>query len=188
MPPRDDAKRALGLEGRDVALFFGHVRPFKGLDIALRAWREIRRDVVLLVAGEAWWQKEAEYRKLAEGNANVRMELRFIPDAEIARYFAAADVVLAPYRAEAQSGVVLTAFHFGRAVIATTVGGIPEIVLDGVNGLLIPPENPQKLAEAVDAFFSSADRAKFEVAARKSASMHNWEDYGNLLSRLVRQP
>ena len=188
MPARDEAKRALGLEGRNVALFFGHVRPFKGLDIALRAWREIRHDAVLLVAGEAWWQKEAEYRQLAGGMDNVRLELRYIPDAEIARYFAAADVVLAPYRAEAQSGVVLTAFHFGRPVIATTVGGIPQIVSDGVNGFLIPPEDPTRLAQAVDAFFSSAGREKLEEGARRSASMHKWEDYGNLLSRLVRQP
>src|SRR6185369_6402886 len=145
---RDDAKRVLGLEGRNVALFFGHVRPFKGLDIALRAWPEVKSDVTLLVAGEAWWNAEDEYRKLWEdlcgdrlqpvGPAEagpytgVRFEFRFIPDSEIATYFAAADVVLAPYRIEAQSGVALTAFHFARPVIATRVGGLPEII-DGAN-------------------------------------------------------
>src|SRR5207244_6953935 len=64
-PPRHEAKRALGLEGREVALFFGHVRPFKGLDIALRAWPAVKANVTLLVAGEAWWDKEDEYRALA---------------------------------------------------------------------------------------------------------------------------
>jgi D-inositol-3-phosphate glycosyltransferase len=187
-PSREDAKRTLGLQGRNVALFFGHVRPFKGLDLALDAWREIRSDVVLLVAGEAWWESEADYRKRAEGLDNVRLEFRFIPDSEIATYFAAADVVLAPYRVEAQSGVILTAFHFGRPVIAARVGGIPQIVLDGHNGYLIRPESPGELAQAVDRFFSSPSRAHLEEGARQMARKHSWEDYGNLLSRLVRQP
>lgn len=188
MPSRDAAKRTLGLEGRDVALFFGHVRPFKALDVALHAWRDVRSDITLLAAGEAWWESEADYRKLAEGLPNVRLEFRFIPDAEIATYFAAADVVLAPYRKEAQSGVVLTAFHFGRPVIGTTVGGIPQILIDGRNGYLVQPDDPRALAAAVDRFFGTADRARFEEEARQSARMHSWEDYGNLLSRLVRQP
>ena len=212
MPSREEAKQSLGLAGRKVALFFGHVRPFKGLDIAIRAWKQIASDVVLLVAGEAWWEGEAEYQKLAEemglcgapaappadsreqpageaaGAPQLRFDFRFIPDSEIATYFAASDVVLAPYRVEAQSGVVLTAFHFGRPVIATSVGGIPQIVADGTNGYLIPPENPEALAAAVDRFFATADRGKLEDGARRSAGMHSWEDYGNLLSRLVRQP
>lgn len=187
-PSRDVAKQSLDLAGRNVALFFGHVRPFKGLDIALRAWREIESDVVLLVAGEAWWKSEEEFRELAEGMRNVRLEFRYIPDSEIATYFAAADVVLVPYRIEAQSGVVMTAFHFGRPVIASRVGGIPQIVSHGVNGYLVPPEDPAELARAVDRFFSTADRAQFEEEARRSAQVHSWEDYGNLLSRLVRQP
>ena len=126
IPSRADARRQLGLRG-NVALFFGHVRPFKGLDIALRAWRELKTEATLVVAGEAWWKSEDEYRELGKGLTNVRFDFRFIPDAEIATYFAAADVVLAPYRIEAQSGVALTAFHFSRPVIATRVGGLPEI-------------------------------------------------------------
>src|SRR5205823_12328907 len=139
----------------NVALFFGHVRPFKGLDIALRAWPAVKSDVTLLVAGEAWWGSEDQYRKLAAGR--TVFHFRFIPDAEIATYFAAADVVLAPYRIEAQSGVALTAFHFARPVIATRVGGLPEIV-DGNNGIVIPPEDPAALARAVDEFFTARDR------------------------------
>ncbi|HEX8616586.1 MAG TPA: glycosyltransferase, partial [Thermoanaerobaculia bacterium] len=64
IPPRADARRTLDLQG-NVALFFGHVRPFKGLDVALRAWRLLTADVTLVVAGEAWWKGEAEYRALA---------------------------------------------------------------------------------------------------------------------------
>jgi glycosyltransferase involved in cell wall biosynthesis len=184
IPSRADARRQLGLKG-NVALFFGHVRPFKGLDIALRAWRLLKSEVTLVVAGEAWWKSEEEYRELARGLSNVRFDFRFIPDAEIATYFAAADVVLAPYRIEAQSGVALTAFHFARPVIATSVGGLPEIIEEGKNGMLVPPENPAALAAAVDAFFARGERQELERHAASSARKYSWEEYGALLRRLV---
>jgi glycosyltransferase involved in cell wall biosynthesis len=184
IPSREDARRMLNVSG-NVALFFGHVRPFKGLDIALRAWRELKTEVTLVVAGEAWWKGEAEYRALAAGLNSIRFDFRFIPDAEIATYFAAADVVLAPYRIEAQSGVALTAFHFARPVIATNVGGLPEIIEEGVNGMLVPPEDPVALARAVDAFFVRDDRATMERHAAAAARKYSWEEYGALMKRLL---
>ncbi|MCU1245497.1 MAG: glycosyl transferase group 1, partial [Acidobacteria bacterium] len=98
---------------------------------------------------------------------------------------AAADVVLAPYRIEAQSGVALTAFHFARPVIATTVGGLPEIIEEGGNGLLVPPDDPPALAEALDRFFALADRTAMEGQAAAAARCYSWEEYGALLARLV---
>lgn len=184
IPSRVDARKQLGLKG-NVALFFGHVRPFKGLDIALRAWRELQAEVTLMVAGEAWWKSEEEYRQLATDLKTVRFDFRFIPDAEIATYFAAADVVLAPYRIEAQSGVALTAFHFARPVIATNVGGLPEIIEEGKNGMLVPPEDPAALARAIDEFFARTDREAMDRHAADSARKYSWEEYGALFRRLV---
>jgi glycosyltransferase involved in cell wall biosynthesis len=183
IPSRDEARRTLGIDAKNVALFFGHVRPFKALDVALQAWGEIESDALLLVAGEAWWGSAETYRSMARGK--VRFDFRFIPDAEIATWFAACDVVLAPYRVEAQSGVALTAFHFARPVIASTVGGLPEIVEEGSNGMLVPPEDPPALARAIDTFFALADRSSFEGRAADSARRYSWEEYGRVLSRLL---
>jgi len=221
IPSRDEARKKLGIDARHVALFFGHMRPFKGLDIALRGWAELKSDVLLLAAGEAWWNLADEYRALAEekglrvilspaegegsvasGDAHVgdgsfgvsapqddtrtvRLEFRYIPDAEIATYFAASDVVIAPYRAEAQSGVALTAFHFARPVIATRVGGLPEII-DDTNGMLIDPESPHDLARAVDEFFTTRDRAAMERRAAESARRYSWAEYAAVFERLLR--
>ena len=176
-PAREHAKSQLNLTG-NVALLFGHVRPYKGLDIALDAWPRLKADVTLFVAGEPWWK--ANYPP----QQNVRFDFRFIPDSEVATVFAAADVVLAPYRVEAQSGVALTAFHFGRPVIASSVGGLPDII-DGRNGILIPPEDPTALARAVDEFFLRRDRAAMERAAADSAKRYSWAEYGAIMSRLV---
>ena len=185
MPPRDSAKKALGVDGREVALFFGHVRPFKGLDIAMKAWAKLVTKPLLFVAGELWWQSAEELQRVAaELGIDVHFDFRFIPDAEIATYFAAADVVLAPYRIEAQSGVALTAFHFGRPVIASDAGGLPEIV-DGRNGIVVPSEDVDALARAVDEFFTSRDRAAMEAAARDAARRYSWEEYARVFARLV---
>jgi len=178
IPSREEARQKFKLSG-NVALFFGHIRPFKGLDIALQAWRQLKTNATLLVAGESWWRTAAPAVQ-----PNVRFDLRFIPDAEIATYFAAADVVLAPYRIEAQSGVALTAFHFARPVIATSVGGLPEII-DGRNGILVPPEDPAALARAVDEFFTRRDRADMERAAAESARRYSWQEYGAIMNRLL---
>ncbi|HJT17505.1 MAG TPA: glycosyltransferase family 4 protein, partial [Thermoanaerobaculia bacterium] len=177
IPSREEARKKLGLTG-NVALFFGHIRPFKGLDIALEAWK--KANATLLVAGEPWWGVKFDPQ------SNVRFDLRFIPDSEIATYFAAADVVLAPYRTEAQSGVALTAFHFARPVIATSVGGLPEII-DGNNGILVPPENPDALAAAVEEFFTRRNRSTMERAAAESAQRYSWQEYGAIMKRLLEQ-
>ena len=184
IPTREEARRTLGLDG-NVALFFGHIRPFKALDVTLRAWRLVSPDITLVVAGQAWWKSEEEHRAMAKGLDNVRLDFRFIPDAEIATYFAAADVVLAPYRVEAQSGVALTSFHFGRPVIATAVGGLPEIIEEGRNGMLIPPEDPEALAKAVEAFFARTDRVAMERHAADAAGKYSWNEYGAVYRRLV---
>ncbi|HEY0591752.1 MAG TPA: glycosyltransferase, partial [Thermoanaerobaculia bacterium] len=189
---RAEARRKLGFaDDEKLALFFGHVRPFKGLDLVLRAWKSLCSDARLAVAGEFWWGDEETYRTIVREEGiedRVRIEPRFIPDDEIALWFGAADVVLAPYRTEAQSGVVLTAFHFERPVIASTVGGIPEIVSDGRNGYLIPPESPVEIARAVDRFFLEADRAAMERAAGEGARRYSWEEYAKGMAGVLEKP
>ncbi|HEY0787336.1 MAG TPA: glycosyltransferase, partial [Thermoanaerobaculia bacterium] len=189
---RAEARERLGFAADErLALFFGHVRPFKGLDLVLRAWKSLRSEAKLVVAGEFWWGDEETYRTIVREEGiedRVRIEPRFIPDDEIALWFGAADVVLAPYRTEAQSGVVLTAFHFERPVIASTVGGIPEIVSDGRNGYLIPPESPVEIARAVDRFFLEADRAAMERAAGEGARRYSWEEYAKGMAGVLEKP
>jgi len=86
--------------------------------------------------------------------------------------------------AAGQSGVALTAFPFGRPVIASAVGGLPEII-DGRNGILVPPEDPAALARAVDEFFTTRNRADMERAAADSARRYSWQEYGAIMNRLL---
>ena len=113
-----------------------------------------------------------------------RFDFRFIPDAEIATYFAAADVVLAPYRIEAQSGVALTAFHFARPVIASDASAGCRRSSTGTNGIVVPARGLGALARAVDEFFTDArPRGDGARGARRRRARYSWAEYAAVLRR-----
>jgi D-inositol-3-phosphate glycosyltransferase len=175
---RDQARERLGLTG-EVALFFGYVRRYKGLDTLLQAWPLVRaeRPVTLVVAGE-FYEDARPYRELAAavgGGPAVRLIDRYIADDEVEMLFKAADVVVLPYRSATQSGVTHVAYALGVPVITTNVGGLAETVHPGETGLVVPPENPPALADAVVQFFEQrmGDRMREPIAALRRE--HSWE-------------
>jgi len=98
---------------------------------------------------------------------------RYVSDQETAEYFARADVCVLPYRSATGSGVVTVAYHFDTPVVVTAVGGLPEAVVDGETGLLVPPGSPAALAEAIGSM--TADRAASMVPAiRELARRMSW--------------
>lgn len=173
---RESARAHLGLEG-DVALFFGYVRHYKGLDTLLTAWRRVRAErpgATLVVAGE-FYEKPESYRALAEAAGGVRLLDRYIPDAEVEALFRAADVTVLPYRSGTQSGVTHVAYALGSPVIATTVGGITETVRDGETGLTCPPEDPDALAATLTRFFGEGLRERMAAPIAALRAEHSWE-------------
>ncbi|MBW3564025.1 MAG: glycosyltransferase family 4 protein [Acidobacteria bacterium] len=183
VPSRETARTDLSITHSKVALFFGHIRPFKGLDVALRAWQRVEKDVLLFVSGEVWFGDGTEYRELAAKlgiESRVRFDFEFIPETEVAARFAAANVVLVPYLRETQSGVVMTSFWFGRPVIATDVGGLAEVVEEGENGLLVPAGDPQALANAVNRYFDGGE-GWLEEGALRAVDRYGWERYVDFL-------
>ena len=121
--------RSAGWTGRRVVLFFGLVRPYKGVDLLVEAFAGTPDDVVLLVVGMPRMPLAPLERRARElGIADrVRFVPRFVPDAELPAYFRRADVVALPYREIEQSGVLYTALAFGTPLLLSAVGGFPEI-------------------------------------------------------------
>ena len=155
-PARDEARAALGVRGRTI-LFFGYVRAYKGLLDLLEALRIARADAwdLLLVVGEFYEPRE-RYEPLFQDPAlrdKVRVTGRYVANEEVAAYFAAADVVALPYRSATGSGIVQVAYGAGVPVIGTRTGGLPDVVEDGISGLLVPPNDPASLAGAIERFF-----------------------------------
>lgn len=174
---RATARARTGLEG-DVLLFFGFVRRYKGLEILIEAMPRVlaKRQVTLVVAGEFYQPVEpikARIRTLGLED-RIRLHDRYVPDEEVGDLVAAADCVVLPYRSATQSGVVLVAYAGGCPVISTAVGGLPEVVEEGVTGFLVPPEDPARLADAILEFFDRGGRPTFEAAVAKKALEYSW--------------
>ena len=175
---RESARARLGLDG-EVVVFFGYVRRYKGLDILLEAWPRVRerRPATLVVAGE-FYEDAAPYRALAAaagGEPTVRLLGRYLPDDEVEALFKAADVVVLPYRSATQSGVTHVAYALGVPVITTDVGGLSETVRPGETGLVVPPEDPAALAEAIVRFFEHDLGPRLRAGVEALRAAHSWE-------------
>lgn len=177
---RETARRHLGLPAEgEVALFFGYVRHYKGLDVLLRAWPRVRarRPVTLLVAGE-FYEDAAPYRALAAaagGEPGVRLLERYLSDEDVEAAFKAADVTVLPYRSATQSGVTHVAYALGVPVITTDVGGLAETVKPDETGLVCAPEDPAALAAAVLHYFEEGMGPRLRAGVEALQREHSWE-------------
>jgi glycosyltransferase involved in cell wall biosynthesis len=175
---RAEAKSRLGIEG-NVILFFGFVRQYKGVVYLLRAMPQILKRVAvqLLIVGEFWDDKTSyiELINRLEIDHAITVIDKYVPNEEIGLYFSAADVVALPYVDATQSGVVQLAYAFEKPVISTTVGGLPDIVVDGETGLLVPPGDSEALAQAIVRFFLSEPDKEWTDAIARYQHKFSWE-------------
>jgi glycosyltransferase involved in cell wall biosynthesis len=153
-------------DGGPVALFFGLLRPYKGIDALLAAWSRAERP-----PGAELWLVGRPRMDVAELRATappgVRWVPRFVSDAELAAVFRAADLVVLPYRQIDQSGVLYTALAFGTPLLVSAVGGFPEVAELGA-AELVPPGDVDALAAALGALLGDqARRAGLAHAGRR---------------------
>jgi glycosyltransferase involved in cell wall biosynthesis len=140
---------ALPRRGRLELLFFGFVRPYKGLDVLVSALEQVgSAEVALTVAGE-WWRTDAPLRRRLAALPNTTVIDRYVTAAEADACYARADVVLLPYRSASGSGVAADAFRHAKPVLASRVGALADMVQDGGNGWLVPPADAAALAAAI---------------------------------------
>ncbi len=165
------------LEGAEgpVLLFFGLLRPYKGLDVLLRAFRELA-GAELWIVGNPRMDVEPLRRLAAEAPGRVRFLTRFVEDAEIPAVFRRADIVVLPYRDAEHSGVLYTGLAFGKPLVLSAVGGFPEVAATGA-ARLVAAEEPAALAAALGELAADpAARERLATAARAAASgPYSWD-------------
>jgi glycosyltransferase involved in cell wall biosynthesis len=138
--------------GTRLALFVGHLIPVKALDVLLRAWAQLLRarprgaTTRLILIGEGAEREALERLARQEGVADRVDFLGPLPQALVADWIAASDLLCLPSHAEGSPNVVVEALASGTPVVASRVGGIPDLVHDGVNGLLVEPADPAALS------------------------------------------
>ena len=178
--PKNAALAALGLDAAfGYLLFFGFIRAYKGLDVLLEAWADPRLaalPVKLIIAGE-FYEDAAPYEAIIrQHNLENRLvrATHFIADDAVADYFSAADMVVQPYKHATQSGVSQVAYHFGRPMLVTDVGGLAELVPHGVVGYVVPP-TAAAIADALVDFYAAGREAAFAAGVRAEARKFSWE-------------
>lgn len=192
--PQEQARARLGIPIElPVALFFGSIRPSKGLEVLLEAWARVAEkmpEAILLVAGKPNKGLDtSETTGLIERlgiTQSVRTRFEQVSPRDSNNYYRAADIVVLPYHDIGTSGVLRYAYNSARPVIATAVGEHPSVVVPFRTGYLIPPGDPVALASAL--LESLSDRSALEVmgeAARDYASAQfDWLDSSRLIRRI----
>lgn len=164
----------------DSLLFFGRMSYYKGLDVLLDAMDQVwkaRPGVTLTVAGEGELPVHP-----ALSDRRVVLHQGHVPEHEIPRLFRDATAVVLPYRQASQSGVGSLALQYGRPVIASRLGGLPELVGED-RGRLVPSEDPGALADAMLEVLGRPDLA--ERLGRAGAAMVEREIGWETVARLT---
>ena len=160
LPSREEVRTRLGIpEDQLLVMAVGRLTPIKGFDILKEAVESFDREAArFILVGEG-----GERHRLEGG----KLELIGARD-DAAELMAGADLVVAPSRSEGLPQVLLEAMAAGRAVVATHVGGTPEVVMDGKTGILVPPNQPYALREAIKRVLDDTDlRESFGKAGRQ---------------------
>ncbi len=188
-PEREQARENLAIKSDEtVFLFFGLVREYKGLDTLLNALAMLpsKQKWTCIVAGE-FYGSRTSYDATIEAlglQERVRVEDRYIPNSEVSVYFAAADVTVLPYRHATQSGVAALSFAFNRPVVTTRVGALPEMITEGKNGWLVPPDDPKSLASILSGIVADREAAHLPVLEGESG-LPVWRDLSLAVLRLA---
>jgi glycosyltransferase involved in cell wall biosynthesis len=181
---RTEARKLIGIpDDVPAILFFGYIRKYKGLDILLRAMPEVLKalpELRLIVAGE-FYSNEEKHRKLISELKipvkNLVLATDYIANDHVARYFSAADAAVLPYRTATQSGIVQIAYNFDVPIIATDVGGLAEVVIDGKSGIITKEAKPELVAKDVIRFFNGNMEEALRAGVREEKKKYSWDTF-----------
>jgi glycosyltransferase involved in cell wall biosynthesis len=146
----DTTRELHSADGNHVVLFFGRIWEYKGLEYLIRAEPLITAEIPdarIVIAGEG--EDFDRYRRLMVHPDRFTVHNRYVSDEECRELFRQASVVVLPYVDASQSAVIPIAYRFMKPVVATRVGGLPDLVDDGRTGFLVPPRDERSLAAAV---------------------------------------
>ena len=139
-------------------LFFGKAHPRKGLEYLIRAQPFITQQVPhARIVISAFGEELDRCRRMIRDASKFEIHAGYAEGPQMASFYERASLVALPYLTASTSGIVLDAYSFGKPVVATTVGSLPEYVKDGFTGLLVPPGDEKQLAHAIIRLLSNDD-------------------------------
>jgi len=160
-------------------LFLGFIRPYKGVDHLLRALANLNQNLKLVIAGECW-DEIGKYQYLVDElnlSARVTFINRFVSDAEVEELLDTSDALVLPYISSTASQLPHIALRRGVPVIATRVGSFPEIIKDGVNGILVEPDSISSLSDAIQRFYKTEFCRQAIAQQNENLFSESWQAY-----------
>lgn len=176
---KEEACQALNLNPENqYMLFFGLVRAYKGLDLLLDAFGKVKDqlpNLQLIIAGEFYEDEDKYHAQISNNQLTNRVIIKneFIADADLRKYFGAANLIVQPYKTATQSGVTQVAFHFEKPMLVTNVGGLGEIVHDHKMGYAVEP-NADAIAEALTDYYTQNRQANYTEYLILQKENYSW--------------
>jgi glycosyltransferase involved in cell wall biosynthesis len=170
-------------DGRREILFFGAIKPYKGVDVLIEAGLALaasRGDFRITIAGRPFQPMDALRARIAAAGVDhvFRFDLDYLPDARLAGYLAEAAIVVFPYREIDGSGALALAASFAKPIVASRVGVFAEPPVEN-HVELVPPEDPKALAAMLAGLLDSPDR--LAALGRRSAALQDelpsWQSF-----------
>jgi D-inositol-3-phosphate glycosyltransferase len=191
---RQQAKAQLGLENQRVVLFVGRLVPLKGVDILIEAASRMVPAVpnlkLIIVGGTGESDPELGRLRHLTDELDLDGHVTFqtaVPQHKLPTYYSAADVCAVPSHYESFCLVATEALACGTPVVASKVGGLPAIIREGHNGLLVPWRCPQEFSEKIASILTDPNfAAELRSQARPSVGYLSWTSITNEISRLYR--
>lgn len=178
---KEQARKDLNLSPKkNVVLFFGLIRRYKGLKYLIHAIKDVLKYVecTLLIVGEFYELKEEclELIKELHLDDHILVIDKYVKNEDVSRYFCSADVVVLPYVEATQSGIVQIAFALGRPVITTDVGGLSEVVEHEKTGFIVQAGSSNELAAAIIKYYLENYEVRLCTEIRKRVDKFSWNN------------
>jgi glycosyltransferase involved in cell wall biosynthesis len=184
---KNTARKKLNINpDKKTLLFFGLIRDYKGLDLLLDAFNQLKDDYQLIVAGEVYgdFKKYQEIIDKGGKSADIYLHQEYIPDQEVKQYFSAADLCVLPYKSATQSGICAIAKSFKVPVLVTDVGGLKAYVLNEKAGIIAEEISSSSIQKNIEDFFNSSLQNNFYLGNEKVEN-EEWDEFANQLLKFA---
>ena len=186
---KQDSRRQLKINESKLILFFGLIRPYKGLDLLIQATNILKNkltDFKVLAIGDCYENPEPYSNMVDKYKIKDIFDLRFefVPNNKVSLYFSAADIIVLPYKSATQSGIVPVAYHFNKPVIVTNVGGLDEIVQEGKTGYVVTP-NSVEISNSIIKYYTNSDKINFKENIKVYNKNFSWDKFVETIQSIV---